>query len=298
MTMGRVGTYLVTAAAGNVGSEVVTSLLASGARVRALLRPGTEARVPLGCQVAHGDLTQVADVAEAARDTDGVFLLAGYDGIDRALGAMTRGGVQRAVLMSTVAAESRDMSNAISAFHVRSEDAVAESGMEWTFLRSYALMSNVSRWAGQLAHGDRVRLPFAEVPIALVDQADVAEVASICLTEPGHHRQAYALSGSTALLPAEQVETVAHAVGRTVQFEAVPAPVARAEMAETTPADVVAAFFRYYDNGEIDETTVVDTVQRLTGRAPTSLQDFLARPAVADRLARLTAPVNDRARGG
>lgn len=299
------GRFLVTGARGQVGGAVVDALLARGAAVRALVRPGSESststgpELPDGCEVVSGDLARTADVLAAAEGVDGIFLLAGHPGIDAALPALSGVGVRRAVLISTVAAASGDLGNAISAFHIRSERALAASGLAWTAVRSYALMSNVFRWTGQLAGGDRVRLPFADVAIAAIDPADVAEVVACCLLESGHAGRAYPVSGPEALTPAEQVAAVGRALGRSLGFEPVPAAEARRELAATTPAPFVEAFFRYYEDGEIDETTVVDTVRRITGRRPGTLAGYLAREPVARRLsAETSAPGSRDGRAG
>src|SRR5690606_28345147 len=169
----------------------------------------------------------------------------------------------------------------------------------WTAVRSYALMSNVFRWTGQLAGGDRVRLPFADVAIAAIDPADVAEVVACCLLESGHAGRAYPVSGPEALTPAEQVAAVGRALGRSLGFEPVPAAEARRELAATTPAPFVDAFFRYYDDGEIDETTVVNSVRRITGLRPGTLAGYLAREPVARRLsAETSAPGSREGSGG
>ena len=70
-------------------------------------------------------------------------------------------------------------------------------------------MSNALRWLPQLRAGDLVRAPFANVPIAAIDPADIAAVAATALGSDGHTSRAYELSGPAALLPAEQVGILA-----------------------------------------------------------------------------------------
>jgi uncharacterized protein YbjT (DUF2867 family) len=43
--------------------------------------------------------------------------------------------VERLVLLSNAAAPSGDTSNAVTRYHIESEAAVRESGLDWTFLR-------------------------------------------------------------------------------------------------------------------------------------------------------------------
>jgi uncharacterized protein YbjT (DUF2867 family) len=56
----------ISGATGYVGSRVARELLARGWYVRALARPGSEARVPAGCDVVLGDALDAATFAGAA----------------------------------------------------------------------------------------------------------------------------------------------------------------------------------------------------------------------------------------
>src|SRR5271167_753681 len=57
VNMARHDVFL-TGGTGFLGSELAAELLRRGHRVRALVRPGSESRVPLGCEIVHGDALQ------------------------------------------------------------------------------------------------------------------------------------------------------------------------------------------------------------------------------------------------
>jgi uncharacterized protein YbjT (DUF2867 family) len=135
-------------------------------------------------------------------------------------------------------------------------------------LQPNSFMANALRWKDQLDAGDIVRLPFADVPIALVDPADVGAVAAAALTEPGHAGRSHRLSGPEALRPQEQVVILGQALGRPLSFEAQPDDEARATMSEQMPPEYVDAFFEFFSEGKSDETTVWPTVQEILGRPP------------------------------
>ena len=65
---------------------------------------------------------------------------------------------------------------------------------------------------------------------------------------------------------------LAEETGRPLTFEAIPADQARREMLEDTPEPYVDALFRFYDAGELDETTVRPAVRDVTGRDPVPFQ--------------------------
>jgi uncharacterized protein YbjT (DUF2867 family) len=156
----------------------------------------------------------------------------------------------------------------------RSEQEVREAEVEWTFLRPCAFMSNTLRWLPQLTTGDVVRAPFADVPLASIDPADIAAVAVAALVEDGHHAMIYRLTGPEALLPEQQLAVLADVLQRPLRFEAQANDDARRSMLETTPPEYVGAFFDFYVNGSIDESTVRPTVRDVTGRPPTTLETW------------------------
>ncbi len=67
---------LVTGGTGNVGGAVVTELLRRGAEVRVLARKQPEAgKLPVGVEVAIGDLLDPVSVEQAMQGVDKLFLL-------------------------------------------------------------------------------------------------------------------------------------------------------------------------------------------------------------------------------
>jgi len=209
----------------------------------------------------------------------GVFLLPGYTDMPGVLAACARRGVERVVLLSSGAAASRDMTNAITAYMVASEDAATAADLQWTILRPTAFMSNALRWKPQLDRSDVVKLPFADVRTACVDPRDIAAVAAVALTADGHAGQVHVPTGPQSLLPAEQVAVLADVLGRPLTVVSQPNDEARAEMLATTPPEYVDAFFDFSVNGALDESHVLPTVRDVTGREPGTFADWAKRHA-------------------
>ncbi|MDA0231896.1 MAG: NAD-dependent epimerase/dehydratase family protein [Chloroflexi bacterium] len=113
--------YLVTGATGFIGSAVARRLVRRGHTVRALVRPGSEKRLPAdpSIEVLPGDVTDPVSVKEAVRGIDGLFHVAAVysywhpdpaetyrtnvDGTAMLLREARAAGVSRAVVTSTVA---------------------------------------------------------------------------------------------------------------------------------------------------------------------------------------------------
>jgi uncharacterized protein YbjT (DUF2867 family) len=274
---------LVTGATGNVGGELIAALTARGAPVRAVVRDPASAKLPDAVQRVAGDLELPESLTPALNGARAVFLLGGWSDMPGLLRQIARAGVEHVVLLTSRCVIDGRADNPVTRTWLDSEAAVRDSGIAWTVLHPSGYQSNVLRWLPQLREGDVVRAPWAEVPIAAIDPADIAAVAATVLTEPGHEGASHELSGPEPLRPGDQVATLAALLGRPLRYEPLSDEQARVEMAASTPAPYLDAFFRFYSDGEFDDSRVVDTVQRVTGRAPRRFQQWAQ--AHADALA-------------
>lgn len=256
---------MVTGATGNVGSELVQQLQRAGRRVRALVRGAGRAGLR-GVEVVSGDLDRPDTLGPALQGVRSVFLLGGRRDMPALLEEVRRAGVEHVVLLSSRSVEDGDPTNAIVAMWMASEDAVRSSGVPWTILRPSGFMSNALRWLPQVRAGDLVRAPFPDVPIALIDPADIAAVASELLGSERHLGRSHSLSGPEALTPAQQVRILGAALGRSLQFEGQVGAAAEEALARTFPPSFVEAQLRFFARGEFDDSRVVPGVQEIVGR--------------------------------
>jgi uncharacterized protein YbjT (DUF2867 family) len=259
---------VVSGATGNVGREVVAALTARGEDVRAVVRDPRRASLPAGVDVVAGDLELPESLTPALDGARAAFLLGGWGDMPGLLRAVHRRGVEHAVLLTSRCVVGGMADNAITRMWLDSEAAMRDSGLAWTILRPSGYQSNALRWRAQLREGDTVRAPWPDAAVAAIDPADIGAVAAVALTEPGHEGAAYSLSGPEPLTPGDQVATLAAVLGRPLQYEPLSDEQARAEMAADWPAPYLDAFFRFYSDGEFDDSVVVDTVRATTGTSP------------------------------
>jgi uncharacterized protein YbjT (DUF2867 family) len=275
--------FAVAGATGNVGGALARMLSDQGHEVRAIVRDGQAAtRLPADVTAVTGDLNQASGLDDAFDGADGAFLLSGYD--DAGLvAAMQRGGVRRAALLSSSAAPTGNLDNAVAAYHIRSERALRSSGLGWTFLRPNAFMTNALSWAAAIRAGEDVVAPFADVAISHNDPRDVAAVAAVSLTSGGYEEVAHRITGPAALRPSDQVAILGELLGRELPFRAQSDEEAREDLSSRMPAEYVDAFFDFYVAGAIDETSVLPTVEAVTGRPPRRFREWAEENLAAFR---------------
>ena len=263
---------LVTGATGNAGGAVVRALVNSGQQVRAVVRDADRAPLPAGVEAAVGDLNEPGTLAPHFEGVTAAFLLSGYAGLEETLASMRRAGVERVVLLSSSAAPTGDLTNAVARYHILSERAVRQSGLGWTFLQPNTFMTNTFQWTAQLQQGNVILAPFPDVHVATVDPDDIGAVAAVALTSGASEGRAYRLSGPESLSPADRVAILADVLGRELRFEGQTNEEAMAEMSAAMPSEYVDAFFRFFVDGDLDESAVLPTVQEVTGTPPRSFE--------------------------
>ena len=263
---------LITGATGNVGSEVIAALLpAQAGHIRVLTRnPG--AVFPDGTQKVVADLAD-SDLAPVLDGVHAVFLLT--DGLNiaahdrRVVAAAQRAGVERIVKLS-VRSVGHDATDPITTVHRAGEQATRDSGLGWTFLRPTAYMSNALNWAAMIAADQVVHAPFAAGRAAVVDPADIAAVAAVCLTHDSHNHRLYELTGPEPLSPPDQVAILSQVLGRDLQY------------AETDPADTLAQWVSYGMPEELAHASIEQfrsTLEPYNSEPTGDITEVTSRPA-------------------
>ena len=272
---------LVTGATGKVGREVVRQLAAENIPARALVRDPTRAsllRLP-GIEIRVGDLAQPETLPAAFGGVERVFLAtpAAPDQVElqsNALEAARRAGAQRIVKVSV--AGGPDAGTQIGRWHWATEKQIEASGLDFTFLRPTLYMQQMCAYAPSIAATGTFSFPVGAGRIAVVDTRDVAAVGVKALTEDGHHRRIYDLTGPEALSYDDMADAISEAIGKKVAFAHVPPEYAKKQMlADGVPRWLVddmlvlAASFR-----DGYGAAVTHTVADVTKQKPRTFRQF------------------------
>ncbi|MFH8449531.1 NAD(P)H-binding protein [Streptomyces fungicidicus] len=270
-------TILVTGATGTVGRRVVAELLARGHAVRALTRDAAAAVFPAGVEVFQGDLTEPESLTPALEGVTGLHLItfggacfAPLETGPRILELARAAGVRRVTVLHGGGPSLL-------------EDAVrADDGVDWTVLMPVEFMGNALEWADGVIAADEVREPFTRRLSAMVHEGDIGAVAAVALTEDGHAGQEYLITGPELLTVGDKVTAIAAARGRDITLVELTREQAVARWrAAGHPEDVIGFLLEAYGNTPEVGRTVLDTVQKVTGRPARTFAQWAAEHAGA-----------------
>jgi uncharacterized protein YbjT (DUF2867 family) len=256
---------VVVGARGNVGRHVAAGLRAAGEQVRVTSRTPGPAGLPEGMQVAIADLEQPESLTDALEGAGKIFLYAKPRGIQGFVNAATAAGAQHVVLLSSAAVLTSDPArNPIARDHRAVEEALERSNLGWTFIRPGLFATNTLWWWAKSIKAERVvRTPYPDAQAAPVHEQDLAALAVVALTEPGHEQQAYLVYGPQSLTLREMTAHIGDAIGHEIRLEQIPVDQARAELGQTMPPVVVESLLRRWASGE--PAVVSSIVQDVTG---------------------------------
>jgi len=256
---------LVLGGTGRTGRRVVERLTARGVPVRA----GSRAGEPPFHWGEPATWAPALDAVEAVYVSYQPSLA--IPGAADAVGAFAQlavsRGARRLVLLSARGEEGSQLG----------EEALRASGAEWTIVRSSWLDQDFSEGFlhAQVLSGV-VALPARQVGEPFVDAGDVADVAVAALTEDGHARRVYEVTGPRLLTFAEAVEELAQAAGRRIRYAQIPLSEFAALLAEhhLAPGSVSLFTYLFAEVHDGRNAHLTDGVERALGREPTDFADY------------------------
>lgn len=280
---------LITGAAGKTGLAAIEALAdgGHGHRLRALIRrPEQRAALEaLGVgEVFDGDLRDRAAVFAALEGAKSIYHVCPNVhpqefGIgDRLIELAMEAGIEHFVFHSVLHPQTRAMPHHWSKLRV--EERLFESGIGFTILQPAPYMQNLLGQWDTIARQGVYEIPYApSTRLAMVDLADVGEIAGRVLTETGHRGAIYELTGSCWLDQHEIADRLTKALGRDVVVRVIDRSAWALQAREAGLGDyqieTLLAMFRYYERFGMAGNAGVLT--SLLGREPATFEDFLER---------------------
>jgi len=278
---------LVIGGRSKIGAALIADLLGRGQRVRALVRAGEPAdSLPAAVEAASGDLADEGSLVMAMEGIEKVFLLSSPhpDAVGwhrNAINAARRTQVRLLVRSSILGADRESPADFISA-HAACDRYLEDSGLPYVIVRPNLFLQNVPESTIPSIDGSGTFYVNAgQARISMVDTRDVAAVAAAVLTEPGHAGARYDVTGPEALSYADVAAKLTSVLGRQVTYVSAPDDAVRqgllgAGLNEWFANALVGLYQDYRRSGTSGYAAqVTGTVQRLTGRPASSLDNLL-----------------------
>lgn len=276
-------TILITSANGTVGSETVKALSGTDCRVRAgvhSLIKGDPFRALPNVELVHLDFRDPESMIVALTGVTKVFLITPFTQDQATLAksfinVAKSVGVHHIVRLSASGADA-EPGISLGRDHREVEIYLEESGIPFTLLRPAGFMQNFLLAADSICYNNSIYMPIGHGKINYVDARDIAAVAATILTQPGHENKIYEITGPEAISINDVAHALTAATNRLIVYVDVPESDAKTTMLQHhVPEWMVNALlelYGIYKAGYAEQIT--DTIERLTGRQPRTINDF------------------------
>lgn len=271
---------LVTGATGNIGEYVVQFLNEGGAGVRLAMRRPSESNSDSIHDSVRLDFNDPTTFGSAVQGCESLFLLRPpavsntKKTLNKFIDAAYERGVEHIVFVSVSGAEN----NTIVPHHAV-EQHLIQSDRSYTILRPGFFAQNIGgAYRQDIVSDDRIILPSGEGLVNFIDTRDIAEVASLCLLDPGtHSKRACTLVGQEAVSFDQVADMLSKQLERKISYEATSVfkywRHLKKQKLGTMQAVVQAVLHYGIRSGQahiMDKTT-----EKILKRPPTSISDYI-----------------------
>jgi NAD(P)H dehydrogenase (quinone) len=271
----------VTGSTGLLGRRVAQRLSDLGVEQRLLVRdPARAPRLP-GSHLAAADYGDSAAVRTALTGVDTVFMVSAAETPERVwqhltfIDAVVEAGVQRIVYLSFFGASPTAVFT-LARDHWATEEHLRSVGVAYTILRDNLYADFTPHLIGQ---DGNIRGPASDGRVAVVAQADIADVAVAVLTSDDvYDGRILNLTGPTALTMEEIARILSDHLGRTVGYipETIDEAYASRGVYGAPPWQVEAWVSTYTAIAAGELAAISEDIPEVTGHPATSLTEVLA----------------------
>lgn len=282
---------LVTGATGHFGKAAIDALLKKGhpaSAIIALVRDENKAAVlkTQGVEIRTGDYENYTSLVNAFTGVDKLLLVSSNDVNNRsaqqanAVKAAREAGVKYILYTSFVRKDESEASPIafVAQSHIATEKAIRDSGLTYTIFRNNLYLDYVPVFIGEKVLNTGIFWPAGNTPGAYALREEMAEAAANVLLSSGHDNKEYNVSNTASWTFPQVAETISKASGKQISY--ISPSQTEYKTALTTAGvpelyvNMFAGFAEAIRIGEFDTTTNTD-LERLLGRKPTSLEEYL-----------------------
>lgn len=272
---------LVVGATGNTGSGLVPTLVAAGARVRALVHTPAKAEAlrRQGAEVVVADLGKPDSLATAVAGVDRIYLCL-FNGPAQAnhgrnLIAAARQSGRPHIVYHAASGSGRSR---IIRHIIEVETELRASGLPWTIIRPTFYLQNTMMAIPTVASHGAIYLPMKQGRMAMTDVRDIVDVAARLLLEGGHEGKTYTLTTPEAFTIDEFATALGTVLGKPVKYVDVPITAARESMVgmgmDPWVVDGYMELFEGFADNWGNKTS--DDTHKILGRPARGYRQFVA----------------------
>lgn len=273
---------LLTGATGRIAGRAAKMLSENGTPFRAFVRDAEKFGYAdnESIDVVAGDLKNVIDVKRAVQGVTKALLVTA-NGEQQSMmekqfaDEAAAAGVSHIIKISSMEAGA----DAVATFpkmHFEIEQHIQSLPIEWTMVRPNFFMQNLLLFANGIKHAGVISLPLGQAKTGMLDATDVGEFCAKILTQSGHEKKTYLLSGDKLLTFDEVAEQMSAVLDKNIRYVDQDPDEFKKFLGQFVHSkwhlDGVCGLFEEIANHSLEKltTTLSDTL----GRAPVSLQQF------------------------
>jgi uncharacterized protein YbjT (DUF2867 family) len=278
---------LVTGAAGKTGLAVLNALGKSGHGTRAFVHDENQKSLALksgATEAIVGDLLDGDSINKAVKGIETIYLICPnvhpeeFEICINFIKAAQKAGVKRLVYHSVLFPQVEAMPHHWQKLRV--EEAIIQSGMEFTILQPASYMQNIlPYWDAILSQGKYVVPYSTDSVFSPVDLDDVAAAASLVLTDAAHASAIYQLAGPECLSSKQMADQISAHLGKKITLQTQPLEewreAAKNRRLDQYSIDALIKMFTYYDQFGFSGSS--QTLEYLLDQPPTSFSQFLSK---------------------
>jgi uncharacterized protein YbjT (DUF2867 family) len=279
---------LLTGITGNNGGATANALLEKGVKFRALVRDMDKASAwaDKGVELVQGDLNDPASVTAALEGIDrAVLVLSNGQDQERLEGSFIetakKAGLPWILKLSSPEAVRGTVSPSPLA-HIAAEDAIKESGMNWTFVRPSFFMQNFRGAVPQAKASGIMAMPMGTGTAVLTDCADAGAFIAHVLTDENparHYGQCYDITGPDGIMTfADIAQAIGEVIGKEVKYVDADPKAYQEKLRPFVTSDWHSNAVAHLFSEIADGTTpgvATNTFEEVMGRPGTSFKTFL-----------------------
>lgn len=281
---------LVTGATGHLGKATVNKLIekVDAKNVAVMVRDAAKAEglKELGVEIRVGDYDNYASLVSAFTGINKLFFVSGNEIASRLqqheniVKAAKEAGVKHVIYTSFMRKNETETSPIafVAASHIKAEEWLKESGMDYTFLRNGLYMDLLPWFMGEkVLETGTIYFPAGDGKTSFTLRDDMAAAGAAVLASEGHENKIYDISNTEAVSFANIASIVSEISSKQIShvsptFDEFVATLVKAGV-PVDMANFPAAFAEAIKQNEFSQTS--NDIELLTGQKPTTVKQFL-----------------------